>query len=175
VVDPRGVGTLRPKRRIQGHDYADPLVGVEENLASNAFLVGKSLLGMRVTDVQTAVRKLAVQTKRPKILLCGRRDSALVACLTAAIEPSVTQVATEQMPLTYRWYFDPVGRPINAASILPSVLKDYGDIDQILAAIAPRKMLSAAGFGRTGQRLPTLHQAEDLFTENPAVLTEWLK
>src|SRR6185295_10928054 len=56
VIDPRGVGSLRPKLSVKGRDYADPLVGVEENLAYNAFLVGKSLLGMRVTDVQAAVR-----------------------------------------------------------------------------------------------------------------------
>ncbi len=175
VVDPRGVGSLRPKLSVQGHEYADPLVGVEENLAYNAFLVGKSLLGMRVTDVQTAVRKLATQTKRTRIVLCGRRDAALVACLAAAIEPNVTHVAMEHMPLTYRWYFDPVGRPINAASILPSMLRDYGDIDQVLAAIAPRKMLSAAGLGNPTRRLPTLQQVKGLLTENPLFLTDWLK
>jgi dienelactone hydrolase len=175
VIDPRGVVSLRPKLSIKGHDYADALAGVEENLAYNAFLVGKSLLGMRVTDTQAAVRKLAAHKKWSRIILCGRRDAALVACLTAAIEPSVTDLAMEQMPLTYRWYFDPVGRPINAASVLPSLLRDHGDIDQVLAAIAPRKMLSAAGFGRMDQRLPTLREAEELFTENPALLTNWLK
>jgi dienelactone hydrolase len=175
VVDPRGVGLLKPKLSVKGHDFADPLVGVEENLAYNAFLVGKSLLGMRVTDVQTALRKLAAETKRSRIILCGRRDAALVACLTAAIEPSVTHVAMEQMPLTYRWYFDPVGRPINPASVLPSMLRDYGDLDQVLAAIAPRSMLSAAGLGKTEQQLQTLQQVDGLFTENPKLLTDWLK
>jgi hypothetical protein len=81
----------------------------------------------------------------------------------------------EQMPLTYRWYFDPVGHPINAASILPSMLRDYGDVDQVLAAIAPRKMLSAAGLGKTAQPLPTLQQVDGLLTENPVLLTDWLK
>ena len=175
VVDPRGVGLLRPKLSVKGHDYADPLVGVEENLAYNAFLVGKSLLGMRVTDLQAAVRKLAADTKATRIILCGRRDAALVACLTAAIEPGVTHVAVEQMPLTYRWYFDPIGRPINAASVLPSLLRDHGDIDQVLAAIVPRRMLSSAGLGKTAQRLPALQQVENLFTENPELLTDWLK
>ena len=168
VIDPRGVGSLRPTLSVRGHDYADPLTGVEENLAYNAFLVGKSLLGMRVTDVQTAVQKLKKQTERSRIVLCGRRDAALVACLTAAIEPSVTHVVMEQMPLTYRWYFDPAGRPINAANIIPSILRDYGDIDEVLAAIAGRKMLSAACFGQTAQRLPTLQQVEGLISENPS-------
>jgi cephalosporin-C deacetylase-like acetyl esterase len=175
VVDPRGVGSLQPKLSVRGRDYADPLVGVEENLAYNAFLVGKSLLGMRVTDVQAAVRKLAAQKRWSRIVLCGRRDAALVACLTAAIDPNITHVAVEQMPLTYRWYFDPAGRPINAASILPSLLRDYGDIDTVLAAIAPRRMLSAAGLGAMKRRFPALEQSEGRFTENPALLTDWLK
>lgn len=175
VLDPRGVGLLQHKVNVKGRDHADPLNGAEENIAYNAFLVGKSLLGMRVTDVQSAVRKLAAETKRTKIVLCGRRDAALVACLTAAIEPSVTHLALEQMPLTYRWYFDPAGRAINAASILPNMLRDYGDIDQVLAAIAPRKTLSAAGIGKTSLRLPTLEQTPTPFTANPTVLTNWLK
>jgi pimeloyl-ACP methyl ester carboxylesterase len=175
VIDPRGVGSLRPRLSVKGHAYADPLAGVEENLAYNAFLVGKSLLGMRVTDVRAAVRQLAARAKRSRIVLCGRRDAALVACLTAAVEPRVTHVAVEQMPLTYRRYFDPVGRPINAASVLPALLRDYGDIDQVLAAVAPRRLLSAAGLGAPGRRLPTLERAEGLFTEDPALLTDWLK
>ena len=175
VIDPRGVGALKQKLTVRRHDYADPLTGVEENLAYNAFLVGKSLIGMRVTDVQAAVQKLTTRTKPSRIVLCGRRDAALVACLAAAIEPSVTHVAMERMPLTYRWYFDPVGRPINAASILPSLLRDYGDIEDVLAAIAPRKMLSSGCFGQTAQRLPTLHQTERLITEDPSLLADWLK
>ena len=64
---------------VPGHDDADPLVGVEENIAYNAFLVGKSLLGMRVTDVLVAVRKIVDQGKGRRVVLCGRRDAALVA------------------------------------------------------------------------------------------------
>jgi pimeloyl-ACP methyl ester carboxylesterase len=174
VLDPRGVGALRPKLSVKGHDYADPLVGVEENIAYNAFLVGKSLLGMRVTDVQAGVRKLAAQTKRSRVVLCGRRDAALLACFTAAIEPSVTHVVVEGLPLTMRWYFDPVGRPINAASILPSLLRDYGDIEQVLAAMGRRPILLAAGFGAATERFPALQRSERPVSENPAALTEWL-
>jgi cephalosporin-C deacetylase-like acetyl esterase len=175
VVDPRGVGSLRPNLTVKGHAYTDPLAGVEAELASNAFLVGKSLLEMRVTDVQLAVRKLAAESKQARIVLCGRRDAALVACLTAAIEPRITHVALEEMPLTYRWYFDPAGRPINAASILPGLLRDHGDLEQILAAIATRPMLVAAGFGQPSKVIPGLQQMEKRFTQSPALLTDWLK
>ncbi len=58
---------------------------------------------------------------------------------------------------------------------MPTLLRDYGDIDQVLADIAPRRMLSAAGVGGVTQRFPTRQQEEGLFTPNPSVLIQWLK
>ena len=58
VVYPRGVASRRTKISARGYRYTDPLGGVEENLAYNAFLVGKTLIGMRVTDVLAAVAKI---------------------------------------------------------------------------------------------------------------------
>src|SRR5439155_20616168 len=128
AVDPRGVGKLRPGLAVKGRAYADPLMGVEANLAANAFLVGKSLAGMRVTDVRAALRRAAGDTPWARVVLCGRRDAGLVACLAAAVEPRVTHVAAEDVPLTFRIFFDASGRPVNAASILPGLLRDFGDI-----------------------------------------------
>src|SRR5262249_26039461 len=73
AIDPRGVGSLRPNLAVRGHDYADPLAGVEENIAYNAFLVGKSLLGMRVTDVGAAVKRLVATTHATRVVLCDGR------------------------------------------------------------------------------------------------------
>jgi hypothetical protein len=81
----------------------------------------------------------------------------------------------EQMPLTFRQYFDPGGRPINAASILPGMLRDFGDVEQVLSAIAPRKMLSTAGLGDVSYELPAMQKSESLMAENPTVLIDWLK
>ena len=41
--------------------------------------------------------------------------------------------------------FDAFGRPTNAASILPGLLRDFGDVAEILTEIAPRKVLVSAG------------------------------
>jgi len=152
IVDPRGVGKLRPARAVKGHDYADPLVGVEENLAYNAFLVGKTLLGMRVADVAAAVKKATADRKFAHVVLCGRRDAALVAAMTAALEPAITHVAVEEMLSSYRTTFKEAGYPINAASILPGMLRDYGDIAAVMKAIAPRPVLSEP-FSKNAARL----------------------
>jgi hypothetical protein len=108
----------------RGGSYADPLSGVEENLAYNAFLVGGSLLGMRVADVLAAVDGLTSAPVRRPIVLCGRRDAALVAFLAAAVEPRIDRVAVEDAILGLLPLFEPEGQAINAASLLPGILRD---------------------------------------------------
>ncbi len=174
VVDPRGVGPLRPDLAVRGHAYADPLAGVEENIAYNAFLVGKSLLGMRVTDVLAAIKKVRTRSQ-DRLVLCGRRDAALVACLSAAVEPEVKQLAVEEMPLSWLPLFEPAGRAFNAASILPDMLRSFGDIGDVLAELAPRPVLVAAGWGKNTRQLASVTARLTPFSKEPAVLLDWLK
>jgi dienelactone hydrolase len=172
VLDPRGVGELRPPLEVKGHDYANPLAGVEENLAYNAFLVGRSLLGLRVSDVLAGVAKLT-GANPVEVVLCGRRDAALVALLATAVEPRVKRLAVEEMPLGLLPLFAADGRPINAASILPGLLRDFGDMDAVLAAVAPRRVLAATPPDTAGQ--PPVPVTERRFSREPDVLVRWLR
>jgi hypothetical protein len=175
VVDPRGVGKLRPALRVAGHSYEDPLSGVEENLAYNAFLVGRSLLGMRVADVRAAVGKLVSDRRPSSLVLCARKDAALVACLATAVEPKVNRLAVQEMPLSYLPLFEAEGHPINAASILPGMLSGFGDIPDVLATISPRSVLAASPRFGLGRRTPSFRQTDRPFTDDPAVLLDWLR
>ena len=174
TVDPRGVGRLRVALTSRGSDYADPLSGVEENLAYNAFLVGESLLAMRVADVLAAVAELSEAPGQRPIVLCGRRDSALVACLAAALEPRIGRVAIEDALLTLLPLFEADGPAINAASMLPGMLRDFGDIPDVLAEISPRQVLAAAPRGALGRPLPSVQVTEGRFTTEPKRLLDWL-
>jgi dienelactone hydrolase len=176
VVEPRGVGKLRPAGlAVKGHSYSDPLCGVEENIAYNAFLVGKNLLGMRVADVLKAAAEVRRSVRPARLVLCGRRDAALVACFAAAVGPTIDAVAVEDAPLSYWPLFAAEGTAINAASILPRVLRDFGDISAVLAAAAPRKVLAAAPAGKPDRPVANLDQTDKRFTADPAVLLDWLK
>lgn len=176
VIDPRGVGKLRPAGLdVKGKAYADPLCGVEENIAYNAFLLGKNLLGMRLADVLKAVAEVRAETKAERVVLCGRKDSALVACLAAAVEPTVHAVAVEDAPLSYWPLFEAEGKAINAASILPRMLRDFGDISAVLLAVAPRKVLASAATGKPDRDVANLTQTDKRFSADPAVLLDWLK
>jgi dienelactone hydrolase len=175
VVDPRGVGLKRIKLRVGGRVYADPISGVEENVAYNAFLVGKSLLGMRVSDVQAAVHAYRASAKPRRLVVCGRRDAALVACFAALVEPAIDQVAAEEMLLSFRSLFGPEGRAVNAASILPAFLRHFRDVAAMLAAISPRKVLLSAGVAGDGEAFaPNVRNVTGRFSDNGQMLTEWL-
>jgi dienelactone hydrolase len=175
VVDPRGVGRLRPALEVKGHPYGDPLCGVEENLAYNAFLVGKSLLGMRVTDVLEAVARVRAKDRAARLVLCGRRDAGLVVCLAAAVGPEIARVAVEEMLLSFWPLFDAAGQAVNAASVLPRLLRDFGDVDAVLTAIAPRAVLTATPRGKPGRPAAHVTSVAGRFTEDPEILLDWLR
>jgi hypothetical protein len=174
VIDPRGVGRIQPNLSVRGRDYCDPISGVEENIAYNAFLVGKSVLAMRVTDIVVAVRKLVGPTEPKKLVLLGRRDAALVACFAAAVEPSINRVAVEELLPSFRSLFSSDGRAINAASIPPGLLKHFGDVDQVLAQIGPRKVLVAGATPGQHFEAKNVSVVENRFTNEGKVLLEWL-
>lgn len=174
VVDPRGVGQLRSKLFVRGYEYGDPLEGVEENIAYNAFLLGKSLLGMRVADVIAAARKLLSQPKPRRIVLCGRHDAALTVSLAAAVEPAISQVAVEDMLKSFRALFSPEGHPINAASILPGLLGQFGDVADVLSQIAPRKVLIADAVGESPPMPSNVRRNPGRFSDDARMIVEWI-
>jgi hypothetical protein len=127
--------------------------------------------------VLTAVRKILAESMRPlrrRVVLCGRRDAALTSILAAALEPGIHQVATEEMLLSVLPLFGANGNPINAASILPGMLRGFGDIDKVLSQIAPRRVLVAAGVGELNRRDANVHVVQDSFSKNPKAFVDWL-
>jgi len=174
VIDPRGVGSLRPKLEVKGKTYTDPLAGVEENIAYNAFLTGQSLLGMRVSDVLAALAELTAQAKPRRIVLCGQRDAALVALFAAAVAPTVTHLALEDAALSYLPLFAAAGTAINAASILPRLLRDHGDLPAVLASLAPRPVLAAACASPADGKLPGVRAVPERFSMKPQLVLELL-
>ena len=98
----------------------------------------------------------------------------MIVALAAAIEPSITHVATEEMLLSFRLLFAAQGVPINAASILPGILEHFGDVADVLAQIAPRKTLIAAGVGERYRGMPSVTATRELFTKDARLLMDWL-
>lgn len=175
IIDPRGVGASRPSVFAKAAHYADPLSGVEENLAYNAFLVGRSLAGMRSSDVLAAISQLRKREEARRIVLCGRRDAALVSCLSAAVDGRIDRVACEEMPITFRPLFSADGLPFNAASIVPGLLQRFGDIPEIISALSPGKVLVASAIGEPVALPSNLRTIPGHFSRSPEALMAWLR
>src|SRR5262249_27662029 len=83
-------------------------------------------------------------------------------------------VAAEGLPLSFWHFFHPIGKTINAASVLPNLLRDFGDMSAILAEVAPRKVLLAAGIGKLSRQPQSVALTDRSFAETPATLLDWL-
>ena len=70
--------------------------------------------------------------------------------------------------------FSAEGRPINAASILPGLLQRFGDVADVLAQVAPRKVLVAAGGRESHASIRSVSVVEGRFTQDVKLLTDWI-
>jgi hypothetical protein len=76
--------------------------------------------------------------------------------------------------LSFRPLFSERGFPINAASILPGLWQHFGDVAEVLAQIAPRQVLAAAGIGELPRRLPNVQTLSRPFSRDAQFLAEWI-
>ena len=57
---------------------------------------------------------------------------------------------------------------------LQCLLQRYGDIAQVMAEIAPRRILIAAGIGGELRDNPAVSAVPGRFSQNPQILTDWI-
>ena len=175
VVDPRGTGKSRVNLTVRGPRLCQPTFGRRGKhrlqRISGRKIAPRHARRRRAGGCRAALKK----TPSERIILCGRRDAALVACIAASIEPRVAAVATQEMLLSYLPLFATEGRAFNAASILPGLLERYGDMVEVLAQIAPRKILLSAGVDELPRHLPSATIIKDRFTADPRRLAAWLR
>ena len=59
-------------------------------------------------------------------------------------------------------------------TIVPNLLRDFGDIDAVLRQIAPRRILLAAPRGEIDPSLKSVESTPQQFTQQPELLVRWL-
>jgi hypothetical protein len=121
-----------PKSHLMGPWYEETL---------RAYLVGKTLVGVRADDVIGAADWLA---SRPdvdpsQIDARGIGPMGIVLLHAAVIDPRIHSITIDQTLTTLRTAFDdPLPRNL-AQSVIPGVLQHY-DLDDLMAAMAPRSV-----------------------------------
>ena len=97
------------------------------------------------------------------------------ACFATSTEPVVERVAVEEMRTSFRSLFDNIDLPINAASLLPGLLENFGDLEDVFGEISPRKILLAASIGPSLAGKRYVEAVAGRFTSNPKTLLNWSK
>ena len=116
-----------------------PYLGVFNLLSLRAFLVGRTLVGMRLDDVIHAVDWLCARkdVDRSAISVYGEGASGMVALHAAAIDSRIHAVTVEKTLAAYRMIVEqPLHRNVSEI-VIPGVLRKY-DVSGLLLAAFPR-------------------------------------
>jgi hypothetical protein len=111
-----------------------PYLGTFNLLSLRSFLVGKTILGMRIDSTLNVIQ---TSPGDPDLTIYGNGPMGIVALHAAALYSSVKHVIIENTLASYRMVLDqPLHRNISEIMI-PGVLQHY-DLGDLYAAIAPR-------------------------------------
>ena len=138
--------------------------------AMRAILIGKTMVGMQVTDLLASASYLATRddVDAARIGVVGKGNGALIALYAAALDPRISRTVCEGPFLSYlemaraRLYEDLGG------VLVPGVLKVF-DLPDVAAAVAPRPLWivnprSPSGAAESLESAGTVYKA--VFSEN---------
>jgi cephalosporin-C deacetylase-like acetyl esterase len=133
------VMSMEPRPSPPGTEGSkSPYLGSFNLISLRAFLVGQTIMGMRIDDTIRAVDYLSTQNV-DSITLYGSGAMGAVALHAAALDSRIGRVVIENTLTSYRMVLDqPLHRNISEIMI-PGVLRKY-DMGDLLAAIAPRQI-----------------------------------
>jgi hypothetical protein len=116
-----------------------PYLGSFNLLSLRAFLVGKTIVGIRTDDALQAIDWLFANEHPTSLTIHGRGALGIVALHAAVLDSRIIRVEVESSLTSYRSIVDvPLHR--NASEVvIPGVLRKY-DVHDLLRAIAPRQV-----------------------------------
>jgi pimeloyl-ACP methyl ester carboxylesterase len=149
--DLRGFGETQPHS-----DRRDSFVrnfGDYES-AMTALLIGKTMAGMRATDVSAAVAVLAARADADatRLSVIGRGPAAIPALLATLFDDRVKGLAVDGMLVSYDAVISEHLHQGIVEQVIPSALK-YFDLPDVISAIAPRRVAIYNGVNPLGQEL----------------------
>jgi hypothetical protein len=131
---------LQPRPTPVGTEsIKSPLLGVFNLLSLRAFLVGKTIVGMRMDDAVHAMDWLSARkdVDTSAVTAYGEGSLGVVLLHAAALDLRIKRVVVENSLASYRMIVDePIHRNVSEV-VLPGVLRKY-DIGDLLLAEYPR-------------------------------------
>jgi dienelactone hydrolase len=139
--DLRGIGDLRPEYSAGAPGYTGEHEN-EENYAWASLMLGRSLLGQRVTDLIAVIQALSAGEWGDAPLLAARGHLTVPALCAAFLMPKIARLYLTEHLVSWRSLVDVEIYHHPFANFIPNVLRST-DLPEIAAALAPRKITIA--------------------------------
>ncbi|WP_397571510.1 acetylxylan esterase [Schlesneria sp. T3-172] len=153
-----GWAVVTPELRATGQ-FADPRDKIghapDHNTAEWSIWIGRPLLGQWVWDVRRTLDAIAERdgSLPHDVLITGQGTAGLVALCAAALDQRITRVTAVDSLGSY--VTDQPYRGLRMGLMVPGILRDFGDVGEIAALVAPRPVTIQGGVSGGGQPLDT--------------------
>jgi dienelactone hydrolase len=153
VPDLRGIGDLRP-RVSPGFPPYSRQHQEEEHYAWSSLILGKPLLGQRVTDVLTVAAALRADPTLAsrKLRVAATGQLTLAALFAAALDPKIDEIYLAAPLVSYRDIVETENYSFPFAGFLPGVLL-HTDLPDVAASLAPRRVSLAGTVNARGRTM----------------------
>jgi hypothetical protein len=118
-----------------------PYLGIYNLLSLRAFLVGRTMIGLRIDDMIRAVDWLCARkdVQGPTVVVSAVGPMAMAALHAAVLDPRIVNATLWGLLTSYRTIVDqPLHRNVSEV-VIPGVLRSY-DVGDLLLALSPRKV-----------------------------------
>ncbi len=149
-VDVRGVGSLRPGF-VGGAAEYELWHEQEENYAWSSLMLGKPLVGQRVTDVLAAIHSLARHpgTAGRPVFLAASGKLTVPAIFAASLESSIKGLYLHSGLVSFESVVQSETYSHPFANFVPQLL-NHTDLPNLIAGLAPRKVVIAGAVDGEG-------------------------
>lgn len=149
AADVRGIGDLAPEFSGGAAGYTRPHQS-EENYAWGSLILGRPLVGQRVTDILALVGALKQGGQRVAVAAYG--SMTVPALLAAALEPGIERLYLAGGLASFRSLVETEEYRETLANFVPGVLGQT-DLPEVAAGLSPRQVVLAGTVDAAGRRL----------------------
>jgi cephalosporin-C deacetylase-like acetyl esterase len=155
AIDARGTGETRPSQNPDEANETYRLFGDYGN-AMEAFLIGRTLVGMRAVDVSRGVDLLTARAEvdASRISGFGVGAGAVALLHEALLDDRIKEVVLKEMLVSYRAVTSQRLHHGLYESIVPGALRVY-DLPDLVATLAPRPVWIVNATDPLGKRIGT--------------------
>ena len=152
AADVRGTGDLLPEFGRGAARYTRPHAE-EEDYAWASLMLGKPLVGQRVTDILALAAALRARLNVAKIDLAAQGRLTVPALFAAALDPAIASVYLAGGLVSFQSVVETEEYTAAFGNFVPRLLL-HTDLPEVAASLAPRRLRLAGTVNAAGATLP---------------------